>query len=58
MDQNLIIGWRAIGQASGLNPNTLAQKASMGTLSVQPSKLGHQVAMTPQQVQQLKEGAK
>lgn len=58
MAENLVIGWRNIGQATGRNPCTLARSHSMGTLPVTPQKLGSQVAMTPQQVQQLKGGSK
>lgn len=58
MDQRLTIGWKAIGQATNRNPNTLAHAASMGTLPVTPQKLGNMVALTPSQVQQLKRGAK
>ena len=58
MAENLVIGWRNIGQATGRNPSTLARSHSMGTLPVTPQKLGSQVALNPQQIQQLKRGAR
>jgi hypothetical protein len=53
-NQNLVIGWRNIAQATGRNPHTMAQAASFGTLPVTPLKVGNRVAMTPEQISTLK----
>lgn len=49
----LTIGWRDIGAAVGSNAKTLTQAHSQGRLPVQPMKLGHIVAMTPDQIRSL-----
>lgn len=51
---DLVVGWRNIGRAVGVNASTLTRAHSLGTLPVQPLKLGHMVAMSPMQVQSLK----
>jgi hypothetical protein len=56
--KNLVVGWRAIGQAANLNPGTLRNANSFGALPVKPSKIGTQVAMTPAQIKTLMRGAK
>lgn len=58
MTESLIVGWRSIGQAAQRNPATLARAHSLGTLPVTPQKVGQQVAMTPQQIEQLRRGQK
>lgn len=52
--QVLIIGWRNIAQAAGQNANTLARSYSLGTLPVQPQRVGNRVAMTPAQIDLIK----
>ena len=51
---DLIIGWRNIAKASGLNANSLSCQHAQGQLAVRPQKLGHQVAMTLGQIEELK----
>lgn len=52
------VGWRAIGEASGCNAQTLAVRSSYGTLPVTPIKLPNgRVAMTHEQIEVLR-GAK
>lgn len=49
------IGWRAIGTATGENPQTLASRSAYGLLPVQPTKLSNgRVAMTQGQIDLLK----
>lgn len=52
--QSLVIGWRAIGQASGRNAATLAHQHSLGVLPITPTRVGTRVAMTPEQIESLR----
>lgn len=56
--KELVIGWRAIGAAVGRPAGSLATQASMGSLPVQPIKIGNQVAMTQEQIEILKQRRK
>lgn len=53
---NLIVGWKSIAQVSGRSPHTLIKQQQLGTLPVQPTKVGNQVAMTLGQIAVLKQG--
>lgn len=53
----LVVGWKSIAQASGRSPHTLIKQQQLGTLPVVPAKIGHQVAMTPSQIEVLRKGA-
>lgn len=55
---NMVIGWRAIGQASNLNPASLCNANSLGLLPVTPMRVGSQVAMTPEQIEVLRKGGR
>lgn len=50
----LFVGWNAIARASGTNANTLTRYHSLGLLPVQPQKIGNRVAMTQEQIEQLR----
>ena len=51
---NLIVGWRAIAAAAGLNAASLVNCNSLGRLRVEPMKIGRRVAMTLAQVAELR----
>jgi hypothetical protein len=51
---DLTVGWRAIGLATGRKPDVLRVQNSDGRLPVQPLRVGHRVAMTPEQIELLK----
>lgn len=54
--QDLVVGWRAIGAASGHNGQSLAVRHCYGTLPVTPIKLPKgKVAMTQEQIDILKQ---
>lgn len=53
---NLVIGWRAAGQASGRNAASLANACSLGRLPFRPAKIGHRVALTQAQIEILRKG--
>lgn len=50
----LIVGWRAIGDALGRNGQSLAVRASYGTLPLMPGRHGRQPAYTQEQIEQLR----
>lgn len=52
-NDDLVIGWTAIGKACGKNPVTLRQRHAAGLLAVQPIRQGYRVAMTPAMIQEL-----
>lgn len=56
--EKLTLGWRAIARASERSLHTLIKQQQAGTLPIDPLRIGHHVAATPEQIELLRRAGK